>query len=57
VALRPDDPAAHDLLGQILALQGQLPAAAAEFERALAIDPNAADVREHLSRVTRARSR
>src|SRR4029453_14385360 len=57
VALRPDDPAAHDLLGQILALQGQLPAAAAEFERALAIDPNAADVREHLSRVTRGRSR
>ena len=48
---------AHDLLGQILAEQGQLTAAIAEFQRALTIDSNAADAREHLAQVTRASKR
>jgi hypothetical protein len=35
-----------------LAALGQLPAAAAEFEHALALDPHLAEARENLKRLT-----
>jgi len=35
----PDDPAVHNYLGTALAVTGDLPAAIAEFQRALTLDP------------------
>lgn len=51
VALMPDDSAAHELLGRVLALQGRLDEAAAQFRRALDLDPAHSQARENLSRV------
>jgi Flp pilus assembly protein TadD len=53
VTLRPNSPAAHDLLGLALAAQRRVPEARREFERALALDPNFADAREHLRALPR----
>ena len=53
VALAPDDPAAHDLLGRVWASQGKLDAAKAQFEKALQIDPRYDDAREHLKAIGR----
>ena len=40
VALQPDDPAAHDTLGGVLAVQGKYAEAQAQFERALQLAPD-----------------
>ena len=53
VALAPDDPAAHDLLGRVWASQGKWTAAKAQFEKALQIDPGYEDAREHLKALGR----
>ena len=53
VALRPGDPAAHDLFGRILAVQGRLAEAQAEFERALQVAPDYQEARENLARLER----
>ena len=53
VALRADDPIAHDLLARALAVQGQFDEAIEEFERSLAIDPNYIEAREGLARIAR----
>jgi tetratricopeptide (TPR) repeat protein len=53
VALRPGDPAAHDALGRARAVQGKLADARAQFERALQIAPDDADVQEHLTSLKR----
>ena len=53
VALRPGDPAAHDVWGRALAVQGQLAAARTQFELALQIAPDDAEVKEHLTRLKR----
>jgi tetratricopeptide (TPR) repeat protein len=53
VALAPDDPEAHDLLGRVWASQGKLDAAEAQFEKALQIDPRYDDAREHLKAIGR----
>jgi hypothetical protein len=39
------------VLGNVLALLGQLPAAAVEFERALALKPDFTDARQNLAQV------
>ncbi len=44
----PDAAVLHDALGSLLAQREEWPAAQAEFERALAIDPNLAGAHEHL---------
>jgi Flp pilus assembly protein TadD len=44
---------AHDLLGRILAVQGQLAEARAQFERALKIEPDYDDARENLVKLQR----
>ena len=49
--LRIDDPGAWDLLGRIAAVKGNLPAAQADFARALRLDPNFSEAREHLQAV------
>jgi len=49
--LRIDDPGAWDLLGRVAAVKGDLPAAQADFARALRLDPNFSEAREHLQAV------
>jgi tetratricopeptide (TPR) repeat protein len=56
-SLRPNDPAALDLFGRVLALQGQVAAAIAQFEKALTVTPDDAEIREHLVQVQRLRQR
>jgi tetratricopeptide (TPR) repeat protein len=51
VRLRIDDPGAWDLLGRVSAVKGDLPAAQADFARALRLDPNFSEAREHLQAV------
>lgn len=51
VALRPGDAAAHDLFGRILAVQGRLAEAQAQFERALQAAPDYEEARENLARL------
>jgi cytochrome c-type biogenesis protein CcmH/NrfG len=51
VMLTPNDVAALDALGRALAVHGDFDQAIAMFERAIAIDPAYADVREHLDRL------
>jgi tetratricopeptide (TPR) repeat protein len=53
VALAPDDPEAHDLLGRIWASQGKLDAAQAQFEKSLQLNPGYQDAREHLKAIGR----
>ena len=53
VKLRPDDPAASDLLGRVLAAQGQFDEAEVHFRRSLQLDPNYQDAREHLDAMRR----
>ena len=53
VALAPDDPEAHDLLGRVWASLGKLDAAKAQFEKSLQIDPRYEDAREHLKAIGR----
>ncbi len=53
VALAPDDPEAHDLLGRVWATQGKLDAAQAQFEKSLQLDPGYKDAREHLKAIGR----
>ena len=53
VALAPDDPEAHDLLGRVWASQGKLDAAQAQFEKSLQLDPGYEDAREHLKAIGR----
>jgi hypothetical protein len=55
--LRPDDPDIYDLLGRVLAVQGRLDDATAQFARALQINPAHADAREHLDRVNQLQGR
>jgi Flp pilus assembly protein TadD len=55
VHIAPRDAQAHDLLGRGLAARGDLGDAAAEFERALAIEPTFAQARSDLEIVRRAR--
>ncbi|MQA30032.1 MAG: tetratricopeptide repeat protein, partial [Luteitalea sp.] len=52
-SLRPDDPAAIVLLGQVLAVQGELAEASRQFERALQLDPMHEDARRHLDMLRR----
>ncbi|HEY6360493.1 MAG TPA: tetratricopeptide repeat protein [Vicinamibacterales bacterium] len=53
VALQPADPTAHDLFGRILAVQGNLTEARAQFERALQMAPDFRDARENLAKLER----
>ncbi len=53
VALAPDDPEAHDLLGRVWASQGKLNAAQAQFEKSLQLNPGFEDAREHLKAIGR----
>jgi tetratricopeptide (TPR) repeat protein len=53
VALAPNDPEAHDLLGRVWASQGKLDAAKAQFEKSLQLDPAYEDAREHLKAIGR----
>ena len=53
VALAPDDPAAHDLLGRVWASQGKFDAAKAQFEKSLQLNPSYEDAREHLKAIGR----
>jgi tetratricopeptide (TPR) repeat protein len=53
VALAPDDPEAHDLLGRVWASQGKLNAAQAQFQKALQLNPGFEDAREHLKAIGR----
>ncbi len=46
-----DHPALRDLLGVVLSRQGRHQAAEQEFTRALAIDPNQLEARQHLARL------
>lgn len=46
----PDDPAVHNYLGTALAVTGDLPAAVAEFQRALTLDPKDDSIRQNLAR-------
>jgi tetratricopeptide (TPR) repeat protein len=55
VRIAPLDAQAHDLLGRGLAARGDLGEAAAELERALAIEPTFAQARSDLEIVRRAR--
>ena len=55
MALRPDDPVVHDLLGLALAPQGKLDEAEAQFKRALEIDPTDSEIRGHLAAVLQLR--
>jgi cytochrome c-type biogenesis protein CcmH/NrfG len=48
VRLSPNDLAALDVYGRILAGQGKVPEAIAQFEHALRVDPNFAPAREAL---------
>ena len=57
VSLRPDNPAAHDMMGRVLAVQGQLAAAIGQFEQAIRLNPQYAEAREHLARVSTSRDR
>ena len=50
VRRQPADAALHDLLGRVLATQGKLDEAIAEFEQALRLDPNAQTAQEDLRR-------
>jgi superkiller protein 3 len=52
IALQPGDAIAHDTLGRALAVQGRLPEARAEFERALQIAPDSVDAREDLVKLS-----
>jgi tetratricopeptide (TPR) repeat protein len=56
-ALRPRDPLAWDALGRVAAVLGRPRDAIRHFEQALALDPAAAQVRQHLARVREAISR
>jgi len=49
--LRIDDPGAWDLLGRVSAVKGDLRAAQDDFARALRLDPNFSDAKEHLQAV------
>lgn len=51
IALRPRDPVPYDLLGQALARQGHFEDAAAQFSRALQIDPGNEEVRQHVAQI------
>jgi len=51
--MRPDNAAAHDLLGRVRGSEGRLAEARAEFERALQIDPHDAQAREDLALLLR----
>jgi protein O-mannosyl-transferase len=51
VALQPENAALHELLGRALVLNGEIGEAAAQFERALRIDPSLQDARDALTRV------
>jgi tetratricopeptide (TPR) repeat protein len=57
VDLRPGDPAAHDLLGRVLAVQGRLQDAQGQFEEALRIKPDYADAKVDLDKLRRLSSR
>src|SRR4051812_17104042 len=48
LAADPGSAAAHDRLGYVLGLQGRTEDAIAEFERAVALQPNLADAQYHL---------
>ena len=52
VAMNPRDALAFNNRGVALAALGQLPAAAADFQQALALDPQLAEARENLKRLT-----
>lgn len=54
VRLRPADPDAHDVLGQILLLQGKSSEAVAQFQVALQLNPAAAEIRAHLAQANAA---
>lgn len=53
MTLNPEDPAAHGMLGRVLAVQGKIGDARAEFERSLQIDPGYGQAREDLERIGR----
>ena len=50
-SLKPDDPASHELYGEVLAAQGQPAQAADQFQVALTLDPSRNDLREELKRL------
>lgn len=52
VALNPRNASAFNNRGVALAALGQIPAATADFEHALLVDPNLAEARENLKRLT-----
>ncbi len=54
VRVAPNDAQAHDLLGRSLATKGDLRAAAAQFEQALALDPTFDQARSDLELVRKA---
>lgn len=51
--LRPDDPAVHNDLGAILARQGHLEEAAMHLQRAVALQPDYAEARANLERLSK----
>ncbi len=53
VVLTPGDPAAHLLLGRILAVLKKYEAAQAEFQAAVELDPNNRDAKTNLESVQR----
>ena len=53
--LRSYDPAAHDLHGRVLGIQGKLDEARIQFEESLRIDPGFAQAREDLKEILRVR--
>ena len=55
--LKPDDAAAHDLLGRSLGALGRLDEAAAEIGRALQLDPSDSQAREDAKEIARLKNR
>jgi len=53
VALQPNDPGAHDVLGRTLAATGKLVEAREQFERALQVAPGDPDARADLAKLQR----
>ena len=51
--LRPNDDLAHDVFGQVLLAQGKSAAAIEQFQLALRLNPNDADIRAHLDQARR----